>query len=115
MQRLVSTSTDNERIDEGSILSIPTPFTRIKGKENDDDGRSGCPVRWLQGYRRLQSVDLVLERKAMSAFKTYSQILASLSPEDRRKYYEPEAPLDRRVPVGEVVWDASIGRHVVVR
>lgn len=51
----------------------------------------------------------------MSAFKTYSQILAGLSQEDRRKYYERPHPLDKRIPTGETVWDASIGRHVVIR
>lgn len=50
----------------------------------------------------------------MSAFKTYSQILAELSPDDRRKYYERPTPLDRRIWRGETAWDASIGRHVVI-
>lgn len=51
----------------------------------------------------------------MSAFKTYSQYLAGLSTEDRRKFYERPTPIDRRTWRGETVWDASIGRHVAVR
>lgn len=51
----------------------------------------------------------------MSTFKTYSAFLAGLSPEDRRKYYERPHPVDKRIPTGVTEWDASIGRHVVVR
>jgi hypothetical protein len=51
----------------------------------------------------------------MNGFKTYSQIIAGLSPDDRRKYYERPTPVDRRVWRGKTVWDASIGRHVAVR
>jgi hypothetical protein len=51
----------------------------------------------------------------MNGFKTYSQVLASLSADDRRKYYERPTPIDRRTWRGETVWDASIGRHVAVR
>ncbi len=47
--------------------------------------------------------------------KTYSQIIAALSPDERRKYYERPTPVDRRVWRGETTWDAEIGRHVVVR
>lgn len=47
--------------------------------------------------------------------KTYSQFIASLSPDDRRKYYERPTPLDKRIPCGETTWDASLGRHVVIR
>lgn len=50
----------------------------------------------------------------MSAFKTYSQTIAELSPDDRRKYYERPHPVDKRIPTGPTEWDASIGRHVVV-
>jgi hypothetical protein len=46
---------------------------------------------------------------------TYTQVLASLSPDNRRKYYERPHKLYRRIPVGVTVWDASIGRHVTVR
>lgn len=51
----------------------------------------------------------------MSGFKTYSQFLDSLPTEERRKYYERPHPLDKRIPTGETMWDASIGRHVVIR
>ena len=51
----------------------------------------------------------------MNGFKTYSAFLAGLSPDDRRKYYERPTPLDKRIPTGATEWDASIGRHVVVR
>lgn len=51
----------------------------------------------------------------MNGFKTYSQILAGLSPDDRRKYYERPHKVDTRIPCGETTWDASLGRHVVIR
>lgn len=47
--------------------------------------------------------------------KTYSQTLAALSVDERRKYYERPHPLDKRIPCGVTEWDASIGRHVVIR
>jgi len=51
----------------------------------------------------------------MNNAKTYSQFLAGLSPDERRKYYERPTPLDKRIPTGVTEWDASIGRHVVIR
>jgi hypothetical protein len=45
---------------------------------------------------------------------TYSQILDSLSAENRRKYTERPHKLNRRIPCGVTVWDASIGRHATV-
>lgn len=47
--------------------------------------------------------------------KTYSRYLASLAPEDRRKYVERPTPVDRRTWRGATIWDAEIGRHVAVR
>jgi hypothetical protein len=45
---------------------------------------------------------------------TYSQVLESMSPDSRRKYYERPHALITRPRVGITVWDATIGRHVTV-
>lgn len=40
---------------------------------------------------------------------TYSQVVKA---DTTGKYIERPHPLDRRAPVGPVVWDASIGRWI---
>jgi len=40
---------------------------------------------------------------------TYTQVA-----HNNPKYYERPHPLDVRIPAGETVWDASIGRHVTI-
>lgn len=45
---------------------------------------------------------------------TYSQVLESLPADQRRKYTERPHKLTRRMPLGETMWDASIGRHVTI-
>lgn len=42
----------------------------------------------------------------------YSQIMANLSANGRKAYHEYPHPVVSRQPVGELYWDAEIGRWV---